>query len=194
MFPSWFPFANEFNLDQDISIKAGYLPLLTPTTPTPKEGKPNAEIFHTITLKNSGNARSIIQFSVDQEDIPDGWSVQAPAPVYLNAGESIDAPLTVLTPREFGYIDEWASIPLNVEIMSALEGSEGRSQSYSIPTTSHCVGYFVPGVPGGDNPGFVFGGFAAIIIIIILIIILSVRFIRGSSLIPKINLRRKKEK
>ena len=146
-------------------------------------------------MENTGNARSLVQFQVKNQDIPEGWSVQAPAPVYLDAGASLDVPLTVLTPRNFGYIDEWASIPLNVEIMSALELSEGPSQNYTIPTTSHCVGYFVPGIPGGDNPGLIFGGLAAIIIIIIILIVLAVRsVIRKKPITKRINLKRNKEK
>jgi hypothetical protein len=188
------PFAQEYPMDSDIAIKSGYLPLLTPSTPVPKEGTPNSEIFHMITLKNSGNARSIIHFSVNNNDIPKGWSVQAPAPIYLNPGESSDVPLTILTPRDFGYIDEWATIPLNVEIMSALEGSDGRTQNYTIPTTSHCVGYFVPGVPGGNNPGIMFGMLIAIVIVIIAVIYFVVKGFKGFSLKGKINLNRKKDK
>ncbi|RLF59486.1 MAG: hypothetical protein DRN27_02520 [Thermoplasmata archaeon] len=168
--------------DRDIAIQAGYLPLLTPTTSGAREGKPNSQISHMITLKNSGNARSRLDFSVNVPEIDQeiGWSAQQPTSVFVDVGQTIDVPLTIITPNSFGYIDDWAQITVDVKVSSPLEPTSNNTATFTVPTTSHCVGSFVPGVPGGNNPGIIL----IAIIVIIAIIIFALK--NGLSFIGKI--------
>jgi len=182
----------EFNMDQSFTIRSGYLPLLTATNPSAKEGIPNSFINHEIHLVNTGNARSLITFKTDYTAVPDGWSVNTPAQIYLNKGESYDVPIDIYTPREFGYIDEWSQIPINIDMRSVVDPT-GASQNFTVTIPSHVVGYYAP-VPGGNNPAMLFGSIIGIIVAIIIVIIVTVRMIRKSSVIGKLKLpRRKKE-
>jgi hypothetical protein len=180
-----------YALDTEIPIKSGYLPLLTTTNPPPEEGRPNSEVHHTIPLKNTGNARSLIKFSVDSKEVKSGWNVQVPPPVFIDPDDEVEVFLTVLTPRDFGYIDEWEAIPVNIEVMSALEGEVGPRNNFTVSTISHCVGYYVPNVPGGNDPGVVFGTLVAIVIVIIVIIIVIVRMVKKTSLTKKLKLKKR---
>jgi len=192
IFPSWFPMCNEFNMDQSFQIQAGYLPLLTATNPPAKEGTPNTNINHMLHLVNNGNARSLIEFTVDYDAIPDGWSIAPPASLYINKGESIDVPVDIYSPRTFGYTDEWAQIPIKMNMRSVVEPT-GDSANYTVTVSTHCVGYYAP-VPGGNNPAMLFGSIIGIIILIIIVIIVTVKMIRKSSFTTKLKLpRRKKE-
>ena len=191
IFP-WLPgFNAEFNMDTSFQIQAGYLPLLTATNPPSKEGAPNTNIVHTLHLANTGNARSLIQFKVNSKDISSGWSISRPASLYLNKGESIDIPVDVYTPRTFGYIDEWALIPMDINIRSVVEPN-GAQANYSVTFSSHCVGYYAP-IPGGNNPALLFGLIIAIIVVVIVLIVFIIRMLRKSPIIPKLNLKKKKE-
>ena len=192
IFPSWFPMTNEFNMDQSFVIRSGYLPLLTATNPPAKEGTPNTNINHVLHLVNTGNARSLIEFSVDYNAIPEGWSIAAPASIYINKGESIDVPVDIYSPRTLGYTDEWAQIPIKMNMRSVVEPT-GESANFTVTVSTHCVGYYAP-VPGGNNPAMLFGSIIGIIILIIVIIIVTVKMIRKSSFTTKLKLpRRKKE-
>jgi hypothetical protein len=188
----WFPGLNaEFNMDTSFLIQAGYLPLLTATNPPSREGSPNTNIVHTLHLINTGNARSLIQFKINSGDIPSGWSISRPASLYLNKGESIDIPVDVYTPRTFGYIDEWALIPMDINIRSVVEPN-GAQANYSVTFSSHCIGYYAP-IPGGNNPALLFGSIIGIIILVIVLIVVIIRILRKSPIAPKLKLKRKKE-
>lgn len=167
MFPSY-PF------DKDLTIQAGYLPLLTPTTYGAKEGSPNSQITHMVRLKNSGNARSRLDFNINvpEKDQELGWIAQQPTSVFVDVGKTIEVPVTVITPNNFGFIDDWAQITLDVTVSSPLEPTSNNTATFTVPITSHCVGVFVPGVPGGNNPIVL----PALITSIIVFIIVAVKY------------------
>jgi hypothetical protein len=169
------PFGNFFPsypFDKDIAIQAGYLPLLSSISSGVKEGIPNSQITHILTLKNSGNARSRLDFNVNINDMDQeiGWSAQQPNSLFIDVEETINVPLTIITPNQFGFIDDWAQISVDVTVSSPLEPLSNNTATFTVPTTSHCVGVFVPIVPGGNNPVVVLIIFITIIISIFIVI------------------------
>ena len=167
MLGKWIP---SYPFDTEFTIQAGYLPFLSTKSSAVMEGKPNSQITHIITVENSGNAQSKLDFSVNVPEAKQemGWSAQQPTSVYLNVGQSMEIPFTVITPNSFGHIDDWAQISLDVKVSSPLEPTSENIASFIIPTTSHCVGIFVPGVPSGDNPLVILMMIVAIIAAIII--------------------------
>jgi hypothetical protein len=161
-----------YPLDKEFTVQAGYLPLLTPTSPSAKEGSPNSQLTHILTLQNSGNAKSRLDFNVNvaKKDRGVGWFAQQPTSVFIDVGETIKVPLTVITPNSFGYIDDWAQITVDVTVSSPLEPQSNNTATFTIPTTSHCVGFFVPGIPGGNNPGIVLLPFIGLVILLIFLV------------------------
>jgi hypothetical protein len=192
----WIPgLGNEFNMDQSFQIQAGYLPLLTATNPPAKEGSPNTNIAHELEIVNTGNARSLIQFRINNNEIPDGWSISTPAAIFLDPDETVKIPVDVYTPRTFGYTDEWSQIPMDINVRSVVEPS-GATANYTVTLSSHCIGYYAP-VPGGNNPAMLFGAIIGIIVAIIVVIVLVVKLIRkpsSPSLVEKLKKRKGSKK
>ncbi|MBS3777668.1 MAG: hypothetical protein KGY50_00055 [Candidatus Thermoplasmatota archaeon] len=138
IFP-WIPgLGNEFKMDQSFQIQAGYIPSLSATNPLAVHLPPNSFKNVSFLVTNTANAKSTLEFSVQQSDIPAGWNVITPGPNSVDAGDQVKILATVYAPEGNESVDEWVHIPLNIHIKSVAEPT-GASADYAVTITAHCV-------------------------------------------------------
>jgi hypothetical protein len=141
-FPFFKRIFGDYMLDHDIIIQSGFHPsLMIIPPPLPVEMRTNSVSMVNVTITNTGNARSILDFNVTipEEDQLEGWSVVQYPPILIDFGETLDIPFVFHTPVTSDYYDEFVQFTLNIKVTSAVEGESGPSVNYSIPLFIHCL-------------------------------------------------------
>ena len=135
----WIPgLGNEFNMDQSFQIQAGFVPSLSATNPFAVHLLPDSYKNVSFFVTNTANAKSMLEFSVQQSDIPDGWNVIPPGPCSVDVDEQVQVLATVYAPEGNESVGEWVQIPLNIHMNSVAEPTDA-SADYSVMITAHCV-------------------------------------------------------
>jgi hypothetical protein len=128
-----------YQIDQQIQVNAAFVPGLIVEDPPIKTFPPKTLEEIPLNITNIGNAQSILQFNVNYEEIPYGWNVQIPKPLFLDVDEMISTNITVYTPFTDDFIDEWVTFNLKI-IVKAVVDPSCPSMNYTLPITVHCYG------------------------------------------------------
>lgn len=110
--------------------------------------RPQTQVAYPITVTNFGNANTKVFFEITNR--PDGWNVQEPIPVTLEARQqggkltSQTVNLNILTPYHNGYLNEVGSVTMKITSNYALDSKlKGDTTIVSVLTTDR--GFYVPG-------------------------------------------------
>ncbi|HLE96121.1 MAG TPA: hypothetical protein VI997_02020 [Candidatus Thermoplasmatota archaeon] len=113
--------------------------------------RPQKQVVYPITVQNFGNANTKTFYEITSK--PDGWQVQEPIPLTLEAkqqgGKQTTATvnLNILTPYHNGYLNEVGAITMKITSNYALDTKQkGDTTQVSVLTT--VKGFYVPGPSG----------------------------------------------
>lgn len=121
-----------YNLDKDIPVMPGFYPLLYIEQPQPLNISIGEEEISILNITNLGNARSEVIHDVNYSNIPDFVSLIVPPPLILNLGDTIHMPYVFSVDSNAVSSDDWYEFPINIEVLSTLEGSTGPVENYNL--------------------------------------------------------------